>query len=173
MRIPLGLDFPTDWGRREPALTVRRIIHGTLLVPFVRYLSTLEVRGTENLVTDGTMIFAANHVSHLDTPLVLSALPPDVRRHLLVAGAMDTFFMNASKAIYTVLAEGLASNGFVVVATNHPPDSLIAVYPDGRELKFKPYWPVEADRRSQGIAIGKFADEVLVCLLYTSPSPRD
>src|SRR5713226_3673566 len=29
-------------------------------------------------------------------------------------------------AIYTVLAEGLASSGFVVVATNHPPDSLIS-----------------------------------------------
>lgn len=65
-------------------------------------------------------------------------------------------------AIYTVLAEGLASSGFIVVATNHPPDSLIAVFPDGHELKFTPYWPAEADRRTQGVAIGKFADEVLV-----------
>jgi predicted dienelactone hydrolase len=65
-------------------------------------------------------------------------------------------------AIYTVLAEGLASSGFIVAATNHPPDSLIAVFPDGHELKFTPYWPAEADRRTQGIAIGKFADEVLV-----------
>jgi len=65
-------------------------------------------------------------------------------------------------AIYTVLAEGLASNGFVVVATNHPPDSLIAVFPDGHEIKAKPYWPVNADRRTQGIAIGRFAEEVLV-----------
>lgn len=65
-------------------------------------------------------------------------------------------------AIYTVLAEGLASSGFIVVATNHPPDSLISVFPDGHELKFAPYWPTEADRRTQGVAIGKFADEVLV-----------
>jgi predicted dienelactone hydrolase len=65
-------------------------------------------------------------------------------------------------AIYTVLAQGLASSGFIVVATNHPPDSLIAVFPDGHELKFTPYWPAEADRRAQGMAIGKFADEVLV-----------
>jgi len=65
-------------------------------------------------------------------------------------------------AIYTVLAEGLASSGFVVVATNHPPDSLISVFPDGHELRFRPYWPVEADRRAQGVAMGKFADEVLV-----------
>jgi len=65
-------------------------------------------------------------------------------------------------AIYTVLVEGLASHGFIVAATNHPPDSLIAVFPDGHELRSKPYWPVDADRRTQGIAIGKFADEVLV-----------
>ena len=65
-------------------------------------------------------------------------------------------------AIYTVLAEGLASSGFIVVATNHPPDSLISVFPDGHEIKFTPYWPAEADRRTQGVAIGKFADEVLV-----------
>jgi dienelactone hydrolase len=65
-------------------------------------------------------------------------------------------------AIYTILAEGLASNGYVVVATNHPPDSLIAVFPDGHETKFQPYWPQNADRRTQGVAIGKFAEDVLV-----------
>jgi dienelactone hydrolase len=64
-------------------------------------------------------------------------------------------------AIYTSLAESLASNGSIVIATNHPPDSLIAIYPDGREMKFQPYWPEKADRRTQGVAIGKFADDVL------------
>ena len=65
-------------------------------------------------------------------------------------------------AIYTILAEGLASSGFIVVATNHPPASLISVFPDGHVLKFTAYWPVEADYRTQGVAIGKFIDEVLV-----------
>jgi predicted dienelactone hydrolase len=65
-------------------------------------------------------------------------------------------------ATYTILAEELASHGFVVAATNHPPDSLIAVFPDGRELRAKPYWPENGDRRTQGIAIGKFAEDVLV-----------
>jgi dienelactone hydrolase len=69
---------------------------------------------------------------------------------------------NLVPAIYTVLAEGLASSGFIVVATNHPPDSLIAVLPDGRELRFTPYWPAKADRRTQGVAIGKFAEDVLM-----------
>jgi len=48
-------------------------------------------------------------------------------------------------AVYTVLAEGLASHGFIVAATNHPPD-----------------WPLEADRRTQGVAIARFAEDVLV-----------
>src|SRR5437667_4717931 len=74
----------------------------------------------------------------------------------------------AVPAIYTVLAEGLASSGFIVIATNHPPDSLISVFPDGHELKFTPYWPAEADRRTQGVAIGKFADEVLVAAVRSS-----
>lgn len=65
-------------------------------------------------------------------------------------------------AIYTVLAEGLASHGFVVAATNHPPDSLIAVFPDGHVVRSQPYWPVNADRRKQGVAIGRFAEDVLV-----------
>ena len=68
----------------------------------------------------------------------------------------------AVPAIYTVLAEGLASTGFIVVAPNHPPDSLIAVFPDGHEARFTPYWAAEADRRTQGVAIGKFAEDVLV-----------
>ena len=65
-------------------------------------------------------------------------------------------------SVYTVLAEGLASMGFVIVAINHTPDSLISVFPDGREVRFKPYWPSDADRRTQGEAIGRFADDVLV-----------
>src|SRR5215467_12646468 len=65
-------------------------------------------------------------------------------------------------AIYTSLGESLASNGFVVVATNHPPDSLIAVFPDGHEIKAHPYWPENADRRTQGVAIGRFAEDVLL-----------
>jgi len=69
---------------------------------------------------------------------------------------------NLVPATYSVLAEGLASSGFIVVATNHPPDSLIAILPDGHESKFTPYWPAKADRHTQGMAIGKFAEDVLI-----------
>jgi 1-acyl-sn-glycerol-3-phosphate acyltransferase len=42
-------------------------------------------------------------VSHLDTVLVLSALPLRLRRRTVVAAAMDTFFMKTTKAAHTVL----------------------------------------------------------------------
>lgn len=103
-KIPLGLDFPTDWSRKEPARSVRDLIVSAAVAPTMRHLASLEVHGTDNLVGNGTMIFAANHVSHLDTPLLLSALPPTIRRRTVVAAAMDTFFLSAAKASVTVLS---------------------------------------------------------------------
>jgi 1-acyl-sn-glycerol-3-phosphate acyltransferase len=66
-------------------------------------MSTLEVRGLENIVGPGPFIFAANHTSNLDTPLVLSALPLEHRRRTVVAAAMDNFFMKPFIAFHTVL----------------------------------------------------------------------
>jgi dienelactone hydrolase len=65
-------------------------------------------------------------------------------------------------AIYTILAEGLASSGFIVIATNHPSEALLTVFPDGHELRFTQFWPEKADRRTQGIAMGRFVEDVLV-----------
>src|SRR5207245_10179937 len=61
-----------------------------------------------------------------------------------------------------MLARSLASSGFSVVAPSPTPDALISVFPDAHVFKFTAYWPVEADYRTQGVAIGKFVDEVLV-----------
>ena len=41
---------------------------------------------------DGPVIFAANHASHLDTPLILLSLPDQWRRKTGVAAAADYFF---------------------------------------------------------------------------------
>ncbi|HET8990991.1 MAG TPA: lysophospholipid acyltransferase family protein [Acidimicrobiales bacterium] len=100
----LGLDYPTAWGRGYLARAVRDLFHRYLLAPYARYLSTLEVRGLEYLQGEGPFIFAANHVSHVDTILVLTALPDRLRRRTVVAAAMDSFFMSRSTAFRTVLA---------------------------------------------------------------------
>lgn len=99
----LGLDFPTAWGRSYSARFVRNVLQSVALRPLTKTVSSLEVLGLEHLDANGPFIFAANHTSHLDTPLVLAALPKSITRRLVVAAAMDTFFMSRAKAAFTVL----------------------------------------------------------------------
>lgn len=99
----LGLDYPTKWGRGYVARFVRNLIQTYFLGPYARFLSTLDVRGVENIEGEGPFIFAANHASHVDTIIILTALPTKERRRTVVAAAMDSFFMNASQAFRTVL----------------------------------------------------------------------
>ncbi|MFZ0846465.1 MAG: lysophospholipid acyltransferase family protein [Pseudolabrys sp.] len=99
----LGLDYPTHWGRSYSARLVRHVYQSCFLVPYSKYMSTLEVRGIENITGPGPFIYAANHTSNLDTPLVLSALPLYQRRRTVVAAAMDNFFMKPYIAFHTVL----------------------------------------------------------------------
>lgn len=101
--VQLGLDFPTKWGRGYLARCVRNLYWTYYITPLIRRMSSLRVDGLEVLNTPGPFIFVANHNSHLDTPLLLSALPPRVRRRTVVAAAMDNFFMQTVKAFRTVL----------------------------------------------------------------------
>jgi len=99
----LGLDYPTKWGRGYGARIARQLMQSFGLIPYTRFLSSLEVRGVEHITGKGPFIFAANHSSNADTPLVLSALPASQRKRTVVAAAMDNFFMDARKAFRTVL----------------------------------------------------------------------
>ncbi|HUX03936.1 MAG TPA: lysophospholipid acyltransferase family protein [Acidimicrobiales bacterium] len=99
----LGLDYSTKWGRGYVARFVRNLLHTFYVKPYIRFISSLEVRGAENIANKGPYVFVANHTSNLDTPLFLSALPVPLRRRTVVAGAMDTFFMDARTAFRTVL----------------------------------------------------------------------
>ena len=99
----LGLDFPTSWGRGYLARFVRALLHRGFLVPYTRYLATLDVRGLEHVSGRGPFVFVANHTSNLDTPLVIASVPAAVRKRLVVAAAMDNFFMDRGRAIRTVL----------------------------------------------------------------------
>lgn len=99
----LGLDYPTKWGRSAPARIVRGLIQTGYMIPYTRWVSSLDVRGIEHLDDRGPFVFVANHTSNLDTPLIISALPSRIRRRLVVAAAMDNFFMDSRKAFKTVI----------------------------------------------------------------------
>jgi 1-acyl-sn-glycerol-3-phosphate acyltransferase len=98
----LGMDYPTKWGRGYAATSLRRALH-SVFIPYSRYLSTLEVRGAEHIDGERPFIFVANHASHVDTILLLSAIPPKERYRTVVAAAVDSFFMDHRNAFKTVI----------------------------------------------------------------------
>ena len=69
------IDFPS-WNRSLPARALRRASLPTWILPLGRIFASVEVRGLEHLERlQGPVIFAANHQSHFDTPVILDALP--------------------------------------------------------------------------------------------------
>jgi long-chain acyl-CoA synthetase len=90
---PETFTFPT-WNRSLPARALRRASLATWILPGSWPWVSLEVRGLEHLEgISGPVIFAANHQSHLDTPIILRALPP--RWRYRVAPAMLKEFFKA------------------------------------------------------------------------------
>lgn len=85
--------FRSDWSRRKPAMVAREVAQKAGLEPLFRSQVRTEVQGLDILERiEGPVIFAANHASHLDTPLVLLSLPDAWRRKTAVAAAADYFF---------------------------------------------------------------------------------
>jgi long-chain acyl-CoA synthetase len=86
-----SIDFPS-WNRTLPARALRRLSLPTWILPLGRIFASVEVRGLEHLDSiDGPVIFAANHQSHLDTPVILDALPPRWRYRVAPAMAKEFF----------------------------------------------------------------------------------
>jgi long-chain acyl-CoA synthetase len=85
------IDFPS-WNRSLPARALRRASLPTWILPLGRIFARVEVRGLEHLENAaGPVIFAANHQSHLDTPVILDALPPRWRYRVAPAMAKEFF----------------------------------------------------------------------------------
>lgn len=90
-----GVDFDTDWARRAPAKTARAAVVEGVMRPAMSYLARPERVGhdrLEDLDGDQPVIFAANHHSHVDTPLLVTSIPLPWRRNLVVGAAADYFF---------------------------------------------------------------------------------
>lgn len=84
-------DFPS-WNRSWMARTVRRISLPTFILPLTRVFAWIRVEGRERLDTiEGPVIFASNHQSYMDTPIIMAALPPRWRYRLAPAMAKEFF----------------------------------------------------------------------------------
>jgi len=88
---PEPVDFPA-WNQSWPARVLRRASLPTWILPLARVFAWLQVDGLEHLdAVQGPVIFAANHQSHMDTPVILSALPPKWRYRTATAMAKEFF----------------------------------------------------------------------------------
>lgn len=106
-RQRMGTNYDTSWARTTAARSARALILGGVFRPLLHAVGSPEVHGADRLDgLDEPVIFAANHRSHLDTPLVLLSLPRRWRHETVVAAASDYFFTNELKSAYAALAFG-------------------------------------------------------------------
>lgn len=102
-----GVGYETAWARRYPVRLARAVVLDDVTVPAVRLLARPQVIGRDALERiDGPVILTANHASHLDTAVVLAALPARRRHHVVVAAAADYFFDRHWKAALSAFALG-------------------------------------------------------------------
>ncbi|MGH9182218.1 MAG: lysophospholipid acyltransferase family protein, partial [Acidimicrobiales bacterium] len=104
---PTGADYDTGWARRRPARQIRLLLVEGPMRLGVRVLASPCRIGLDRLDgLEGPAIFAANHHSHLDTPLLLTSVPDRWRHRTVVAAAADYFFTNRWSSATSALAIG-------------------------------------------------------------------
>jgi 1-acyl-sn-glycerol-3-phosphate acyltransferase len=104
----LGADYDTDWARRFPARLARLALLEGVMRPAVAALGAPERAGIDRLagLADGPVIFAGNHHSHLDTPVVLTSIPEPWRHKVFVGAAADYFFRTRVTSVASALVIG-------------------------------------------------------------------
>jgi 1-acyl-sn-glycerol-3-phosphate acyltransferase len=87
------LDLP--WARSWLAGVARENFLRFVLGPMMDFYARRRATGREKLsALKGPVILVANHASHMDTPVILSALPRKLRKRTAVAAAADYFYKN-------------------------------------------------------------------------------
>ena len=133
------VEFP-GWPFRLPTRVVRFLLQRLVMEPLLAVLCPLRVRGLENLGDlSGPVLFAANHSSHLDAPMMLRVLGKRYSWRLAVAAAADYWFTNPLLGVFTVLLFNsfpMARRGNVRPSMEHTIDLIdegwsVLIYPEG------------------------------------------
>ena len=102
-----GPKYDTAWARKEPARYARFFITEGPMRAVVKAIASPTRKGTDRLDSlEGPAIFAANHHSHVDAPLMLTSVPEPWRHRMVVAAAADYFFPNRVVSAASALAMG-------------------------------------------------------------------
>ena len=86
-----ALEFPA-WNRSLAARMVRRVALPGFVLPLARLFAWVHVDGRQHLEgIEGPVIFASNHQSYMDTPVIMAALPRRWRYRLAPAMSKEFF----------------------------------------------------------------------------------
>ncbi len=97
------LDVP--WARSPIARGLRAAGLLGFFAPVLSYYTRRRRVGVDRLERiDAPVVFVANHASHIDTPIILRALPRRWRRRTAVAAAADYFYRDRRLALLVSLA---------------------------------------------------------------------
>lgn len=109
----LGAAYDTDWARSYPARAARVVLLEGAVRPAVTLLARPRVSGLDRLEAlrssagqTTPVVFAANHHSHVDTPLLASVIPEPWRHRLFIGAAADYFFGTHLTAALSALVIG-------------------------------------------------------------------
>jgi 1-acyl-sn-glycerol-3-phosphate acyltransferase len=106
----LGANYETAWARTPIAQAARAVFTEGPLRLMVRGIANPDIVGVDRLADlmrlddPPAVIFAPNHHSHVDTALMIRAIPWCWRKELVVAAAADYFFDTNWKAVMSALA---------------------------------------------------------------------
>lgn len=102
-----GAAYDSSWAREQPARYARFFIVEGPIRAAMRMIASPTRHGLDRVEgIEGPAIFAANHHSHLDAPLMLTSIPAPFRHRMVVAAAADYFFGNRVSATLSSLAMG-------------------------------------------------------------------
>jgi long-chain acyl-CoA synthetase len=112
-----AVDFPR-WNRAWPVRLLRRASLATWILPLARVFARIRVEGYAHVERlDGPVVFASNHQSHLDTPVILAALRGHVRAGVAVAMAKEFFKAHFFPAEHTRVQRFTNSLNYYLAAT--------------------------------------------------------
>ena len=85
------VNFPM-WNRRWPVPLIRRLSQAIWILPLARVFAHAKIEGLQHLrELSGPVVFASNHQSHMDVPVILAALPGRWRARVAPAMAKEFF----------------------------------------------------------------------------------
>ena len=86
-----AINFP-NWNQNRLARSIRRISLAGFLLPMTKAFAWMTVEGLDNLESvSGPVVYASNHQSHMDTPVILAALPSRMRYQVATAASKEFF----------------------------------------------------------------------------------